>query len=125
MMMLLPMAMRWVQQNGGVGAVLDRFKQQGLGKKTQSWLSTGDNEPLDEQSVQQVVGSQELAQMAQRLGVPEHEVAEAFADIMPEMVNQLSPQGAMHDQADDVLDEGRATLEKEIEQVQAGERKPS
>jgi uncharacterized protein YidB (DUF937 family) len=119
------MAMRWVQQNGGVGAVLDRFRQQGLGKKAQSWLSTGDNEPLDEQAVHQVVGSQELAQMAQRLGVPEHEVAEAFADIMPEMVNQLSPQGAMHDQADDVLDESRKTLEQEIEDVEFRPARPS
>jgi uncharacterized protein YidB (DUF937 family) len=125
MMMLLPLAMRWVQQNGGVGAVLDRFKQQGLGKKAQSWLSTGDNEPLDEQSVQQVVGSHELAQMAQRLGVPEHEVAQAFADIMPEMVNQLSPQGSMHQQADELLDEGRQTLEKEIDDVQYREAKAS
>jgi uncharacterized protein YidB (DUF937 family) len=98
--------------------VLDRFRQQGLGKQTQSWVSTEENHPLDEQSVQQVVGAQELSQMAQRLGVPEHEVAQAFAEIMPEMVNQLSPQGAVPQEADDVLDEGRQALEKEIEDVQ-------
>src|SRR4051794_37572499 len=29
--MLLPLAMQWVQRNGGVGAVLDRFRQKGYG----------------------------------------------------------------------------------------------
>ena len=28
--MLLPLAMQWVQRNGGLGAVLGRFRQQGL-----------------------------------------------------------------------------------------------
>ena len=59
--------------------------------------------------------------MAQRLGVPEHEVAQAFAEIMPEMVDKLTPQGQLPGEADDVLDESRQTLEKEIEDVQQRE----
>jgi uncharacterized protein YidB (DUF937 family) len=117
LMMVLPLAMRWVQQNGGIGAVLERFRGQGMARHTQSWVSTGENQPLDEQSVQQVVGQDELAQMAQRLGVPQQEVAQAFAEIMPEMVNQLSPQGEVPSEADEVLDEGRSALEREIQDV--------
>ena len=117
LMMLLPLAMRWVQNNGGMGAVLKRFQQQGYGKQARSWIAPGDNEPLDEAAVEQVVGQAELARMAERLGVPPEEVKQAFAEIMPEMVDQLSPQGELPAQADEVLDEGRATLEKEIEDV--------
>lgn len=117
LVMLLPLAMRWVQKNGGMGAVLDRFKQQGFGRQAQSWVATGDNDGIDEKAVEQVVGQSELQQMAQRLGVPEHEVAQAFAEIMPEMVDQLTPQGQLPREADDVLDEGRQELEKEIEQA--------
>ena len=83
MLMLLPLAMRWVQRNGGMGAVLDRFRQRGYTQQAQSWVGTGANQPLDEQAVEQVVGHGELQQMAQRLGVPEQEVAQAFAEIMP------------------------------------------
>lgn len=118
LLMLLPLAMRWVQRNGGIGAVLDRFKQQGYGRHAQSWVDTGQNETLDDQAVQQVVGQDELRQMAEKLGVPEDQVAQAFAQIMPEMVDKLSPEGRVPEQADDVLDEGRQTLEKEIEDVQ-------
>lgn len=117
MLMLLPLAMRWVQRNGGMGAVLDRFRQKGYGGQMQSWVSTGANEPLDDQAVEQVVGDQELRDMAQKLGVPEQEVRHAFAEIMPEMVNQLTPEGQLPQQADEVLDEGRQALEKEIEDV--------
>ena len=118
LVMLLPLAMRWVQRNGGVGAVLDKFKQQGYGRHAQSWVDTGQNDTLDDKAVEQVVGQDELRQMAQKLGVPEQDVAQAFAEIMPEMVDKLSPAGRVPHEADDVLDEGRQTLEKEIEDVQ-------
>ena len=123
MVMLLPLAMRWVQRNGGMGAVLDRFRQKGYGGQMQSWVSAGDNQPIDEQAVEQVVGHEELAQMAQRLGVPEPEVRQAFAEVMPEMVNQLTPEGRLPREADDVIEESRQELEREIEDVQA--REPS
>jgi uncharacterized protein YidB (DUF937 family) len=117
LLMMLPMAMRWVQRNGGMGAVLDRFRQKGYEGQARSWVDRGDNQPLDEQAVEQVVGHEELRQMAQRLGVPEHEVAQAFAEIMPEMVDQLSPAGELPREADEVLDEAGRTLEKEIQDV--------
>lgn len=118
LMMLLPLAMRWVQRNGGVGAVLDKFKQKGFDREARSWVATGDNAEVDEKAVEQVVGREELSSMAQRLGVPEKEVAQAFAEIMPTMVDKLSPDGQLPREADEVLDEGASTLEKEIEDVQ-------
>ena len=124
LMMLLPLAMRWVQRNGGMGAVLDKFKQKGFGRQTQSWVDTGANDAMDEAAVEQVVGREELREMAQRLGVPEQEVAQAFAEIMPEMVDKLSPDGRLPQEADDVLDESTRTLEKEIEDVQFREVRP-
>jgi uncharacterized protein YidB (DUF937 family) len=123
LVMLLPLAMRWVQRNGGMNAVLDKFRQKGLNRQAQSWMSSGDNEPIDGQTVQQVVGQDELRQMAQRLGVPEEQVAQAFAEIMPEMVDKLTPDGQMPREADEVLDESTRHLEKEIEDVQFREVK--
>ena len=117
LMMMLPLAMRWVQKNGGMNAVLDRFKQSGLGKQAQSWVATGDNDGIDGKAVEQVVGGSELQQMAQRLGVPEQEIAQAFAEIMPQMVDKLTPQGQVPPHADQVLDASAQHLEKEIQDV--------
>ena len=118
LVMLLPLAMRWVQKNGGMGGVLDRFRQKGFGPQAQSWVATGQNDGIDERAVEQVVGQGELQQMAQRLGVPEQQVAQAFAEIMPEMVDKLSPEGQLPPHADEVLEDGRQALEQEIQDVQ-------
>jgi len=125
LVMLLPLAMRWVQKNGGVGGVLDRFHQKGFGQQAKSWVGTGQNDGIDQGAVEQVVGTGELQQMAQRLGVPEHEIAQAFAEIMPQMVDKLSPQGQVPPHADQVLDAGRQHLEQQIQDVQFREVNPS
>jgi uncharacterized protein YidB (DUF937 family) len=101
-----------------MGAVLEKFRQKGFDRQAKSWVATGANDEVDEKAVEQVVGHEELSAMAQRLGVPEEQVAQAFAEIMPEMVDKLSPEGQLPGEADEVLDEGARTLEKEIEDVQ-------
>ena len=118
--MLLPYAMQWVQRNGGVGAVLERFRQKGMGSKADSWVSTGANQALRAEEADEVVGREELTRMARQLGIPEQEVASGFAEIVPELVNQLSPEGQVPPEADDALDAGRAELEKELSQLTQG-----
>lgn len=114
--MLLPLAMQWVQRNGGIGNVLERFKQQGHARQASSWVSTGQNEALDPQAVGDVVGRDEMARMSQELGVGEDEVANGFAEILPEMVDQLSPQGEVPPHADEVLGGGLVDLQRELGQ---------
>lgn len=112
--MLLPFAMQWVQRNGGIGAVLDRFKQKGYRQQADSWVSMGVNQSLEAEAVDNVVGREELSRLSQQLGVPEQEVADGFAEILPEMVDQLSPNGQVPPEADDALDSGLSELEKEL-----------
>jgi uncharacterized protein YidB (DUF937 family) len=120
LVMLLPLAMRWVQGNGGMTAVLERLRQKGLGGQAQSWISSGANQPIDPQSVEQVVGRDELQQMAQRLGVPQQQVTQAFAEIMPQLVDHLTPDGQVPPHADAVLDASARTLEQHLQNVQSG-----
>jgi uncharacterized protein YidB (DUF937 family) len=117
--MLLPLAMRWVQRNGGINAVLERLRQKGLGSQAQSWMSSGANQPIDAQSLEQVVGQDELQQMAQRLGVPQQQVTQAFAEIMPQLVDHITPGGQVPPHADAVLDASARTLEQHISEVQS------
>ncbi|HSI55499.1 MAG TPA: YidB family protein [Ramlibacter sp.] len=112
--MLLPFALQWVQRNGGIGAVLERFKQKGYGPQAKSWMSTGENEPLDTDAIDNVIGREELSRLARQLGVPEQEVATGFAEILPEVVDQLSPEGELPPEADEALDAGLSELEKEL-----------
>ena len=109
--MLLPLAMQWVQSNGGIGAVLDRVRQKGYSKQAASWVSTGPNDAIDSQAIGELVGNDELSRLSQQLQVPQDEVASGFAEILPEMVNQLTPDGQLAPDADGVFDDGLAELQ--------------
>jgi uncharacterized protein YidB (DUF937 family) len=109
--MLLPLAMQWVQRQGGVGNVLQRAGQRGYGSHADSWLGTGANEPLPPSAVQELMGPDELSRISSQLGVDQGEVADGFAEILPEMVDHLSPDGQLQADADQRLDAGQSTLD--------------
>lgn len=121
--LLLPLAMQWVQRNGGLGAVLKRMQDKGYGRQANSWVSTGDNQDIDPRAMEDVVGSAELEQLSQQLGVPQDEVKQGLAELLPEMVNQLTPDGQVRPEADQVLDESIPVVQKELQHAQ-GETSP-
>jgi len=115
--LLLPLAMRWVRRNGGVAEVLRRFEQKGFGQQANSWLSSGPNSPLKAEEVDEVVGGEELSRLSRQLGTSEREVALGLADILPELVDRLTPDGTVPAEADDALDAARAELERTLAQA--------
>jgi uncharacterized protein YidB (DUF937 family) len=115
--LLLPLAMQWVQRNGGVGAVLERFKQKGYGRHAESWISPGPNQMIDADAVHNVVGGETLSHLGQQLGASEEDVAAGMAQILPEMVDQLSPEGTIPPEADQALDAGQSELQRELSQL--------
>ena len=115
--MMLPLVMQWVSRSGGVGNVLQRVNQQGYGGHADSWIGTGANHALPPQAAQQLLGPEELSSLSSQLGVGEDEVAHGFSEILPEVVDHLSPQGALSADADQKLDAGQSTLERMLGQL--------
>jgi uncharacterized protein YidB (DUF937 family) len=99
--MLLPLV-AGLLMNGGLQKILGRLQQSGKGAKAQSWVSAGPNEPVDAADIREALDQQELAQIAQQLGVSEDEAAEAVAQVLPEVVDKATPAGELED--DDELD---------------------
>jgi uncharacterized protein YidB (DUF937 family) len=99
--MLLPLVASLLM-NGGLQKLLGRLHESGKGAKGQSWVSTGPNEPIDGADIREALDEQELAQIAQTLGVSEDEAAEAVAQVLPDVVDQATPDGELPD--DDALD---------------------
>jgi uncharacterized protein YidB (DUF937 family) len=108
----LPLAMQWVQPNGGIGGVLERFQNKGYSQQSASWVSSGTNEELHPQAVSDVVGTEELSRLSQQLGVSQEEVSSGMAQILPEMMNQLTPQGRVPEDGGQVLNRGTSMLEQ-------------
>jgi uncharacterized protein YidB (DUF937 family) len=80
---------------GGLEKLLSGFQRQGLGEKADSWIGTGPNEPVSSGEVRDVLGDQQLAEIAQKLGISEDQAADALAEAIPEVVDGVSPQGQL------------------------------
>jgi uncharacterized protein YidB (DUF937 family) len=87
-------------RGGGVGGLLSKFDSAGLGDKARSWVSPGSNEPISGGEVRQALGDQEVNQLAQKAGISPDEASVQLAAIIPDTVNQLTPNGQVPDQAE-------------------------
>jgi len=100
--MLLPLVASMLM-NGGLQKLLGRLQTQGKGAQAQSWVGTGANEPVDAGDVRQAMDDDELDRIAQQLGISKDEAAAAVAQILPDVVDQATPDGELP--PDDELDE--------------------
>lgn len=84
-------------QTGGLGGLLGRFRESGLGNFADSWVSTGQNLPISADQIQQALGSGQLGAIAEKLGLSQDEVAAKLAEMLPGVVDKLTPNGQVPD----------------------------
>ena len=89
---LLPMV-GGMLAGGGLQKMLSGFQANGLEAKADSWIGTGENAPISGADVRKVVGDDQLAQIAAQLGVSDDEAADAVAQVLPTIVDKVSPEG--------------------------------
>ncbi len=82
---------------GGLGNLLEQFQQAGYGEEADSWVGTGQNMPISPEAIGQVIGSDALAQIAQQVGISQDEASAGLSELIPEVVNHLTPNGAAPD----------------------------
>jgi uncharacterized protein YidB (DUF937 family) len=91
--LLLQLALMLLQQNGGLGGVLGKFRQAGMGSQVDSWVSTGPNQDVSREQIEQAFGPTALNDIASKFGMSQEDAGSALTRIMPELVNQLTPRG--------------------------------
>jgi uncharacterized protein YidB (DUF937 family) len=80
---------------GGLGGLLGKFGAAGLGDKAASWVGTGPNESLSPEEVEQALGADGVDQLARDAGVSREEAKGGLAAMLPNLVDKLTPGGAM------------------------------
>ena len=78
---------------GGLPGLMAKFQQAGLGNVIASWLSTGPNQAISGEQLSSVLGSGPLSQIASQLGVGPGAAAGQLAQVLPGLIDQLSPRG--------------------------------
>jgi uncharacterized protein YidB (DUF937 family) len=109
---LLQIALQLLQQNGGVAGVLDKFRQGGYADQADSWQSAGQNMPLSGNALQEVLGSGTIGQIAGQLGMSHGDAAGGLAQMLPQLIDQFTPDGEIPDNHNDVVAQALAILQQ-------------
>jgi uncharacterized protein YidB (DUF937 family) len=108
--LLLQVVLSMLQQNGGLEGVLGRFRQGGLGQQADSWVGTGQNMNISPDQLQQIFGSSTIKDLASQLGVPEGQAGSTMAQLLPEVINQLTPKGQVPENGNEEIAQGLSML---------------
>lgn len=91
---LLPVVLGYVQKNGGLSGVLAKFQDKGLGGQARSWVSdNASNAKLTPESVMGLFSQDEISSVCQTTGASQNEVCQGIADLLPKVVDSLTPTG--------------------------------
>lgn len=80
---------------GGLGALVEQFTRHGMGDMVKSWVGTGQNLPVSPDQMTQVLGSDRISQMAEQLGLGKGELAGQLSQMLPQVVDRLTPHGQL------------------------------
>lgn len=100
---LLQIAMQMLANKGdasggaGLGGLLNSFQNAGMGDQLKSWIGTGENMPISADQLTSALGSDKIRDIASRLGMSQGEVSGGLADMLPQMIDKLSPNGQLPD----------------------------
>jgi uncharacterized protein YidB (DUF937 family) len=78
---------------GGLAGLVDKFQQGGLGDVVNSWVGTGQNQPISPTQLGGVLGNDTVSGMAQQLGVNHGDLLGQLSQMLPQVVDKLTPNG--------------------------------
>lgn len=78
---------------GGLGDLITRFTQSGMGDVIGSWVGHGQNAPISGDQLSNVLGADTIGSIAAQLGLSHGDVAGQLSQILPQVVDRLTPHG--------------------------------
>jgi uncharacterized protein YidB (DUF937 family) len=81
--------------SGGLGELVDRFKQSGHGAAAESWVSSGPNQDVAPPQIEQAIGPDVLATLSQQTGLSREELLARLSRELPGAVDRYTPDGRL------------------------------
>lgn len=83
----------WIESQGGVTSIVEKFRANGLGEIVSSWLSSGQNLPISAEQITAIFGSPAVQELASKLGIDIGSASALIAEYLPKIVDSVSPDG--------------------------------
>lgn len=92
---LLQAGMAMIEQHGGVQAIIGKLQQGGLASEVESWVSTGANQAVSGDKLQQVLGSGMVQELANKFGIDPTKLSSGLATVLPQLIDKATPDGTV------------------------------
>jgi len=96
-------ALDMFNQNGGLGGILDKFKEGGLAEQAASWVGKGENLPISAEQLSSVLGSDAIAGMAAKFGIDPSDLSAKIAEHLPTVIDKMTPDGEVNEGSGNLL----------------------
>ena len=84
----------------GLGGLLQRFQQDGLGDVINSWVGPGQNQAITPSQLDSTLGSDIIKTVATQSGLSEQELTSQLSKILPGVVDKLTLNGRLPTEAE-------------------------
>ena len=81
--------------SGGLGSLIERFRQNGQGQAADSWVKTGPNLPLGPDQLEQAIGPDVMNTLSQQTGLSREELLSRLTRELPAAVDKFTPDGRL------------------------------
>jgi uncharacterized protein YidB (DUF937 family) len=81
------------QQIGGFEGLIGKFAKGNLGHIMDSWISTGQNKPVNANQLTNVLGSDVIGQLASKLGISHKLAIGQLVKFLPMIIDKFTPDG--------------------------------
>ncbi|PHM35741.1 YidB family protein [Xenorhabdus innexi] len=92
--------MDWVEGQGGISGVVEKFSQQGLNDTIHSWIGTGENTAIHADQVSSVFGSSTIQKLAEKMGIDPNEASSLISQHLPNLIDKATPNGEVPENLD-------------------------
>ena len=86
--------------SGGLGELLEQFKQTGQGETAESWINTGPNKPCTAAELERAIGPEVLETLSRQTGLSRDELVSRLSRELPDAVDKYTPQGRLPTEAE-------------------------
>jgi uncharacterized protein YidB (DUF937 family) len=100
------------QKSEGMSGLIQKFNEKGLGEHMSSWIGTGKNLPISADQIRDALGSDRIKDLASKLNLGEHETSKSLADLLPQLIDKLTPDGSVPHEG--MLSQGIDMLKKKL-----------
>jgi uncharacterized protein YidB (DUF937 family) len=77
----------------GLGGLVSKFEQAGMGDIIKGWISTGPNPAISADQLTKVLGNEQVSAIAKQLGVDPSQAMGQLSAILPGLVDKMTPDG--------------------------------